>query len=88
MTRARPAVGARLDQPEHDAGHAEGGGERAGDVEVAVTALGLAAAPRVPRAQTAIPIGTLTNITQRHETSSVSSPPATSPMAPRPPTRW
>ncbi len=35
-----------------------------------------------PMAQTASPIGTLTNITQRHDTSWVSTPPATSPMAP------
>ena len=31
---------------------------------------------------TASPIGTLTNMTQRQETSSVSSPPATRPVAP------
>ena len=39
--RARPAVGARLDQPEDDAGHAERGRERAGDIEVAVATLRL-----------------------------------------------
>ena len=32
--------------------------------------------------QTARPIGTLTNITQRHEATSVRIPPATRPMAP------
>src|SRR6202034_4628087 len=35
-----------------------------------------------PSAQTASPIGTLTNITQRQETSWVKAPPATRPIAP------
>ena len=35
-----------------------------------------------PTSSTAMPIGTFTNITQRHETSSVSTPPATRPIAP------
>ena len=35
-----------------------------------------------PTTRTAIPIGTFTNITQRHDTSCVSAPPATRPMAP------
>ena len=35
-----------------------------------------------PTSSTAIPIGTFTNITQRHETSWVSAPPATRPIAP------
>ena len=35
-----------------------------------------------PRTRTASPIGTFTNITHRHETSSVRMPPATSPTAP------
>ena len=35
-----------------------------------------------PTSRTTIPIGTLTNITQRHDTSWVSAPPATRPMAP------
>ena len=48
-------------------------GERPGDVEVAVATLRLLQRRCGPSAQTASPIGTLTNITQRHETSSVSS---------------
>ena len=35
-----------------------------------------------PRSHTATPMGTLTNITHRQDTSSVSSPPATRPIAP------
>ena len=35
-----------------------------------------------PASKTTIPIGTLTNITQRHDTSWVRAPPATRPMAP------
>ncbi len=35
-----------------------------------------------PTSRTTIPIGTLTNMTQRHDTSWVSAPPATRPMAP------
>ena len=35
-----------------------------------------------PTSRTAIPIGTLTNMTQRHETNWVRSPPAMRPMAP------
>ena len=43
---------------------------------------GFRAGRRVPTRRTATPIGTFTNITQRHETSWVSAPPATSPTAP------
>ena len=35
-----------------------------------------------PTSKTAMPIGTFTNITQRHETSWVRAPPATRPIAP------
>ena len=35
-----------------------------------------------PTRKTAIPMGTFTNITQRHDTSWVSRPPAMRPMAP------
>ncbi len=42
----------------------------------------VSATTRRPNTQTRMPIGTLTNITQRHETRSVRSPPATRPVAP------
>ena len=59
-----------------------GRGDGAGHVEASVTTRRSRRGRGGPRTRTASPIGTFTNMTQRHETSSVSTPPATRPVAP------
>ena len=82
----RPAVLLRLHDVVDEHEQAGGDRRRAGDVD----RLGPLLGPRVrgcsaARARTAtIPIGRLTKKTQRHEKSSVSTPPSISPTAPPP----
>ena len=78
--RGDPAVLGGADQRPDERDGAEGGGDGADDVEAAGAARRSRRRSGGRARSTAMPIGTLMNSVQRHEPTSVSRPPSSSPM--------